>query len=84
MPGGRGRVAASLDWAFTEGGFARVHAFVMVGNTRSERVLERAHFTREGCLRSFRISRGEPRDFWLYSILRPEWSNENTGRREPA
>ena len=50
-----------------------VHAYVMVGNTRSERVLERAHFTREGCLRSFRVSRGQPRDFWLYSILRPEW-----------
>jgi len=66
-------VAASLDWAFTHGGLNRVHAFVMVGNTRSERVLERAQFTREGCLRSFRVSRGQPRDFCLYSILRPEW-----------
>jgi len=66
-------VAASLDWAFMSGGFTRVHAFVMAGNTRSERVLERAHFTREGCLRSFRVARGQSRDFGLYALLRPEW-----------
>ena len=76
-------VAASLDWAFTNGGFIRIHAFVMVGNTRSERVLERAHFTREGCLRSFRVSRGQPRDFWVYSILRPEWEKENGAAEQP-
>jgi len=66
-------VAASLRWAFTDGGFTRVHAFVMVGNVRSERVLERAHFTREGRLRSYRLCRGQPRDFSVFSILRPEW-----------
>jgi RimJ/RimL family protein N-acetyltransferase len=74
-------VAASLGWAFGKGGFTRVHALVMVGNTRSERVLERAHFTREGCLRSFRASRGQPRDFWLYSLLRSEWEKEQRGHR---
>lgn len=45
----------------------------MVGNVRSERVLERAHFTREGRLRAYRICRGEPRDFWVFSLLRAEW-----------
>lgn len=66
-------VAAGLRWAFTDGGFTRVHAFVMVGNVRSERVLERAHFTREGRLRSYRLCRGQPRDFSVFSLLRPEW-----------
>jgi [ribosomal protein S5]-alanine N-acetyltransferase len=75
-------VAASLRWAFTDGGFTRVHAFVMVGNVRSEGVLERAHFTREGRLRSYRLCRGQPRDFSIFSILRPEW--EAAGQNRPT
>ncbi len=74
---GRGFIAqairACLGWAFEQPEFNRVHAFVMVGNTRSERVLERACFTREGRLRAFRKCRGQARDYWVFSILRPEW-----------
>lgn len=73
-------VAACLDWIFSGASFNRVHAFVMLGNVRSERVLERAHFTREGCLRSYRIARGQPRDFSVFSILRPEWEVAAPGR----
>lgn len=72
-------VAASLDWAFRDPVFGRVHAFVMVGNVRSERVLERAGFAREGRLRSYRMCRGTPRDFSVFGILRSEW-----GAREDA
>ena len=64
---------ACLGWAFEQPEFNRVHAFVMVGNARSERVLERARFTREGCLRAYRMCRGHPRDYWVFSILRQEW-----------
>jgi len=73
-------VAASLDWGVPRWTLNRVHAFVMVGNVRSERVLERAGFTREGCLRSFRISRGVPRDFSVFSILRQEWHGAGSQR----
>jgi len=73
-------VAACLDWIFSGASFNRVHAFVMLGNVRSERVLERAHFTREGCLRSYRIARGQPRDFSVFSILRGEWEAATRGR----
>lgn len=45
----------------------------LVGNVRSERVLERAHFTRAGCLRSYRLCRRQPRDFSVFSLLRQEW-----------
>ncbi|MGE0455907.1 MAG: GNAT family N-acetyltransferase [Vicinamibacteria bacterium] len=73
-------VGACLAWAFEQPRFNRVHAFVMVGNVRSERVLQRARFTREGCLRSYRTCRGLPRDFWVFSLLRPEWeSMDNDG-----
>jgi ribosomal-protein-alanine N-acetyltransferase len=66
-------VAACLGWAFEQPEINRVHAFVMVGNVRSERVVEKARFTREGCLRAYRKCRGQPRDYWVFSILRPEW-----------
>jgi RimJ/RimL family protein N-acetyltransferase len=81
---GRGFIAQAigpcLRWAFQQPEFNRVHAFVMVGNTRSERVLERAGFTREGRLRSYRTCRGQPRDYWVFSILRQEWEQGPGGR----
>lgn len=74
---GRGFIAqavrACLSWAFEQPEFNRVQALVMVGNTRSERVLERAGFTREGCLRAYRTCRGQPRDYWIFSTLRWGW-----------
>ncbi len=75
-------VRACLGWAFEQPEFNRVHAFVMVGNTRSTRVVERACFTREGLLRAFRKCRGQARDYWVFSILRPEW--EQTLRAHPG
>jgi len=69
----RQAVGACLSWVFEQPEFNRVHAFVMVGNRRSERVLERACFTREGCLRAYRTCRGQPRDYWVFSMLRQEW-----------
>lgn len=81
---GRGIIAqaveACLGWAFGQLEFNRVHAFVMVGNARSERVLERARFTREGCLRDYRMCRGQPRDYSVFSILRSEWEQGLRGR----
>jgi ribosomal-protein-alanine N-acetyltransferase len=73
-------VGACLGWVSGLPEINRVHAFVMVGNTRSERVLERARFTREGCLRSYRTCRGEPRDYSIFSILRHEWEPAGRGR----
>lgn len=69
----RQAVAAVLQWAFQQGRVDRVHAFVRVDNQRSERLLERSGFVREGCLRSYRVCRGQPHDFLLYSLLRAEW-----------
>jgi RimJ/RimL family protein N-acetyltransferase len=73
-------IRACLGWAFEQPEFNRVQAFVMVGNARSERVLKRARFTREGCLRVYKICRGQPRDYWVFSILRQEWEQALQGR----
>lgn len=77
-------VGACLGWAFEQPGLHRVHAFVMVGNTRSERVLERARFTREGRLRNYRMCRGQPRDYWVFSLVREEWETSAAQRPREA
>ena len=69
---GRGiatRVARSLaEYAFTQG-IQRVAAYVEVGNVPSERVLERAGFTREGIIRSLPKSEGCRVDKTIFSLL---------------
>lgn len=53
-------------------GVERVAAYVNVGNVASERVLERAGFTREGVVRSLPKPDGTRVDKTLYSLLRGE------------
>jgi RimJ/RimL family protein N-acetyltransferase len=50
-------------------GIERVAAYVNVGNTPSERVLERAGFTREGVVRSMPKPDGRRVDKTLFSLL---------------
>lgn len=73
-------VAAVLSWGFAELGLNRVHAFVMTSNDRSIRLLDRCGFKREGTLRQYRIARGEPKDFHLYSLLADEFAGSPAGR----
>lgn len=68
----RQAVDAVLRWTFLQDQVDRVHAFVRIDNPRSERLLVRSGFVREGCLRSFRVCRGQPHDFYIYSLLRSE------------
>jgi RimJ/RimL family protein N-acetyltransferase len=70
----RQAVAAVLQWTFGRDLLNRVHAFVRVDNQRSQRLLERSGFVREGCLRSYRVCRGQPHDFDIYSLLRADWA----------
>lgn len=70
----RQAVEAVLQWTYEQTDVDRVHAFVRVDNRRSQALLERCGFVREGCLRSYRICRGKPYDFNVYSLLRSDWS----------
>ena len=65
-------VQAVLDWGFSAAGLNRVQAVVLPSNGPSIAVLNRCGFTKEGVLRQYRMIRGEPRDFLLYSRLRSE------------
>ena len=77
LPGARGRgVATSIARMLAEHAFSlgieRVAAYVNVGNIASERVVERAGFTREGVVRSMPKPDGRRVDKTLYSLLRGE------------
>lgn len=70
----RQAVAAVLQWTFGQDQIDRVQAFVRVDNSRSERLLKRAGFAREGRLRNYRVCRGQARDFYVYALLRADWT----------
>ncbi|MFA6956483.1 MAG: GNAT family protein [Thermoanaerobaculia bacterium] len=66
----RAAVRQALSWAFETARFNRVHAYVMISNVPSMRLLESLGFEREGTLRQYRIARGVARDFHVYGLLR--------------
>jgi ribosomal-protein-alanine N-acetyltransferase len=70
----RQAVTAVLEWTFRQDLLNRVQAYVRVDNRRSQVLLERIGFVREGCLRSFRVCRGEPHDYYIYGLLRSDWT----------
>ena len=74
LPHARGRgVATTVARLLAEHAFSlgieRVAAYVNVGNTASDRVLERAGFTREGVVRSLPVPDGRRVDKTLFSLL---------------
>ena len=69
---GRGVATRAARFAAEYGfslGAERIEARVFVGNTASERVLERAGFTREGVIRSLPRRWGGRSDMTLFSLL---------------
>ena len=77
-PDGRGRGAGTrslrkvTEWTFATTAAYRLDCFIMVGNTPSERMVERLGFTREGVLRGWDIHAGIPVDCTVYSVLRSD------------
>jgi RimJ/RimL family protein N-acetyltransferase len=73
----RQAVSQVLDLAFGPGRMQRIEADCDIDNERSQRLLERLGFQREGTLRAFaRMPEGR-RDFYLYSLLAKEWPPEH-------
>ena len=62
-----------VDYLFLTKDIVRIQAVTNVGNKPSQRVLEKAGFTKEGTLRKVGYAGGEWTNAYIYSILREEW-----------
>lgn len=62
-------VTAAADWLLTEGGVARLEAFVEPWNVGSIRVAESAGFEMEGLMKSFAPLNGKRRDAYLFARI---------------
>jgi RimJ/RimL family protein N-acetyltransferase len=65
-------VRAVTAYAFTSLDLLRVFALPFTENAASVRVLEKAGYVREGCLRSSAVKAGQVRDQYLYATVRPK------------
>ena len=61
----------AVGWAHSSAGVIRVQATVLESNVQSVAVLQRCGFAREGVLRSYRMVRGVPGNFSMYSHVVP-------------
>jgi RimJ/RimL family protein N-acetyltransferase len=57
------------QWSYRALNLLRVQATVLETNRSSERVLQKCGFAYEGLLRSYRMVRGRPGNFKMYSRL---------------
>jgi RimJ/RimL family protein N-acetyltransferase len=62
-----------VDYLFLSKDIVRVQARTDVRNEGSQKILAKVGFKKEGVIRKSLFTRGEWRDFYLYSILREEW-----------
>lgn len=73
---------AVVAWGHQHVRLLRIQATVLKSNTRSQRVLERCGFGREGLLRSYRMVRGNPGDFFIYAHLAVNSTRARSPTRE--
>ena len=62
-------VVLAARWSFEALGLARLELLAEPDNDASQRLAQRAGFTHEGLLRSYRLMKGRRVDFLVYSLL---------------
>lgn len=60
---------AATIWGLQVCGWHRIQATTLLANVRSQRVLQRCGYLREGVVRNFRVVRGQPADYCMFSII---------------
>jgi ribosomal-protein-alanine N-acetyltransferase len=64
-------VQAIITFGFAKMDLVRIEAVCMLGNTASERVMQKVGMQFEGVLHSYQIWRGTPQHLRMYAIVRP-------------
>jgi ribosomal-protein-alanine N-acetyltransferase len=67
---------AVTDFGFIRMGIYRLEAFCLPANSASARVMEKLGMRYEGTLRAYFLIKGDYRDMQVYSILKPEWGQD--------
>lgn len=70
-------VSLFIDFLFLLQSIERIQATTDSRNTASQKVLEKAGFTKEGIIRKMVFMKGEWVNISLFSILREEWNGPN-------
>lgn len=73
--------AALSRWGFEDQGWLRIQATVLEPNIGSLKVLQHCGYRFEGRLRNFRLVRGEPREYLLYSLVPGDLAASSDSRR---
>lgn len=71
-------VKAVTQYGFEQLNLMRIEATAFVGNTASQRVLEKAGFACEGVLKGYHRKQGRPIDVRMYARLAPEAPDSST------
>lgn len=61
--------SAAMAWGFAARGWHRIQATTLLSNLASQRVLAKCGFQREGLVRNFRIVRGQPANYLMFSLI---------------
>ncbi len=72
-----------VTWAHVGASAIRVQATVLESNERSMQVLTRLGFSREGLLQSYRLVRGVPGNFYMYSHVQGRSATESISVSRP-
>ena len=67
-----------VNYGFETLNLNRIGAKVYTDNTGSIGVLQKLGMTREGLLRQYHIANNQPKDVYIYSVLRDEWQTATT------
>ena len=79
---------AIVEWAFANGMGSpvnRIQAITVPENTKSEKLLKRLGFQREGLLREFAFWEGRPRDMNMFGLTKSDWeaNSKSAARSAP-
>ena len=66
-------IALTLHYAFTNMNLNRINAATLLNNQRSQKLLERAGFEKEGLAKSYLKIDGRFQDHLLYALCREDW-----------
>ena len=67
-----------INFAFINMPINRIEAVTTTDNIRSQRILEKCHFTQEALLKQYRYFKHNFADVWIYRLLRQDYTTLDT------